>query len=124
MFTTPTAQDHARSRPAGSALPLRLRRDKNPHDGLRWDFLDRIGAKRRKTAFGSPKVSRSESISELPNVITSNPRLEVETWKRKNYSEAIFLRNLVLIPSRVAASAIFLSAVINSEEPSFKAVAI
>ena len=49
------------------------------------------------------------------------------SWRlaaEKNYSDASFLRNLVLIPSLVAASAIFLSAVINSEEPSSKAVAI
>ena len=56
--------------------------------------------------------------------VTSNPGQELKAWKQKNYSEAIFLRNLILIPSRVAASAIFLSAVINSEEPISKAVAI
>ena len=40
------------------------------------------------------------------------------------YSGVIFLRRLVFIPSKVAASAILLSAVINSGEPSSMAVAI
>ena len=40
------------------------------------------------------------------------------------YSEVIFLRRLVFIPRRVAGSDIFLSAVINSGEPSPMAVAI
>ena len=56
--------------------------------------------------------------------VTSNPGRELKAWKRRNYPEAIFLRNLVLMPRSVAASAIFLSAVINSEEPISRAVAI
>jgi len=56
--------------------------------------------------------------------VTSNPGHELKAWKRRNYPEAIFLRNLVLIPRSVAASAIFLSAVINFEEPISKEVAI
>jgi hypothetical protein len=38
-------------------------------------FFDRIGAKLRKTAFGSLQGEHSKSISELPNVMTSNPAM-------------------------------------------------
>jgi hypothetical protein len=47
-----------------SALPLRLRGDKNPNNGLRWNFSTeskRSGERLPKAAHG---VSRSESISE------------------------------------------------------------
>jgi hypothetical protein len=47
-----------------SALPLRLRGDKNPDDVLRWDFSTeskRSGERLHGAAHG---VSRSESISE------------------------------------------------------------
>ena len=40
------------------------------------------------------------------------------------FTVASFFKSLVFKPSRVEESAIFLSAVINSGEPSFKAVAI
>ena len=50
-------------------------------------------------------------------------------WSHKftyflHYSVASFFKSLVFKPNRVEESAIFLSAVINSGEPSFKAVAI
>ena len=40
--------------------------------GQQKDFLDRIGAQRRKTASGSPKGERSESIDKINKIQLSD----------------------------------------------------
>ena len=47
-----------------SALPLRLRGDKNPDDVLRWDFSTESKRSGERLHGGAHGVSRSEPISE------------------------------------------------------------